>query len=73
MMKSEMEVMKLDERERLCWLYANRATLFFVGLVWIGLAVRQLLLDSTPYFLLVMIPVFALARFGFFRLYKSRG
>lgn len=72
MAKSEMDMMQMDERERQCWLYANRATLFLVGLVWIGMAGWQFLQDKTPLFLLVMIPIFALVRFGFYRLYKAR-
>ncbi len=31
-MKTEMDVLKIDERERMCWLAANRVTLILVGI-----------------------------------------
>ena len=34
-MKSEMDLMRMDERQRFHWLRANRATLMFVGVVWL--------------------------------------
>lgn len=36
-MKNEMDVLKMDELQRQCWLRANRATLMLVGLLWLGL------------------------------------
>ena len=74
-MKSEMDVMKLDERQRGAWLLANRATLFVVGAVWIGMIVEQMLAGRPSFFMLAMVPVFALVRFAFYRYYArvSRG
>jgi len=69
-MKSEMDVMKMDERLENAWLRANRATLMIVGLVWIGVIVWEFVQDRTPYFMIVMVPVFALIRFAFYRVYK---
>jgi hypothetical protein len=71
-MKSEMDVMKLDERQRLSWLLANRATLMIVGLVWVGMAVYELIHSRRPYFLLVMIPAFALIRFALYKIYARK-
>jgi hypothetical protein len=67
MMKNEMDVMEMDERQRHAWLRANRLTLITVGVVWIGLIVRELLRGDTPYFMLAMIPVFALLRYLLYR------
>jgi bacteriorhodopsin len=71
-MKSEMDVMKLDERQRLSWLLANRATLMIVGLVWVGMAIYELIQSRRPYFLLIMIPAFALIRFAFYKIYAHK-
>jgi len=73
-MRTEMDAMRMDERQRLAWLLANRATLMVVGLTWIALIVRELLQDRVPLFLIVMVPVFALIRFGCYRYYvRTRG
>ena len=71
-MKNEMDVMKMDERQRLCWLLANRATLLIVGLIWIGMIVWELLHQRVPYFLVIMVPVFALARLALYHVYARR-
>ena len=68
-MKTEMDVMNMDERQRLAWLLANRATLVLVGITWIGMIAWELLQVNTPWFLIVMVPAFALARFVCYKLY----
>jgi hypothetical protein len=68
-MNSEMDVMNMDERQRRAWLLANRATLFVVGVVWICMIGWALLHGRTPYFLIVMVPLFALVRFFWYRYY----
>lgn len=65
-MKSEMDVMSMDERQRLCWLLANRATLMIVGLVWIGMIVWEMIQGRAPLFMMVMVPIFAAIRFGWY-------
>lgn len=69
-MKNEMNAMNMDERQRLSWLWANRATLFLVGLVWLGMIGWELHRGRTPYFLMVMVPVFALVRFVAYKIYN---
>lgn len=69
-MKNEMDVMKMDERLEYAWLRANRATLMIVGGVWIGIIVWELVQERTPYFMILMVPVFAAIRFAFYRLYR---
>jgi hypothetical protein len=68
-MTSEMDIMHMDERQRRAWLLANRATLLIVGIVWIGIIIWELAHRHVPYFMVVMVPVFALIRFTFFRRY----
>lgn len=62
-MRNEMDALGMDERERWCWLLANRGTLIFVGICWLGMIVHQLTQDHTPWFLIAMVPVFAATRF----------
>ena len=69
-MKSEMDAMKMDERLEHAWLRANRATLMIVGLVWIGIIVWEFAQDRTPYFMILMVPVFAAIRFAFYRFFR---
>ncbi len=72
-MKNEMDAMKLDERQRLCWLLANRGTLFVLGVAWIALAVIELLGGGVnPLIMIALIPVFALVRVGFFAYYSRQ-
>ncbi len=68
-MKSEMDLMRMDERQRFHWLRANRATLMIVGAVWLLMIAFELSEGRTPEFLLVMVPIFAGVRFGFFYYY----
>lgn len=68
-MTNEMDVMRMDERQRRAWLLANRATLFIVGIVWIGMIFWELVHRHVPYFMVVMVPAFALVRFAFYRRY----
>lgn len=65
-MKTEMDVMGMDERQRVHWLEANRATLIVVGVVWLLMIGYELLEGRTPEFLIAMVPVFAGLRFGFY-------
>jgi hypothetical protein len=65
-MKNEMGLMRMDERQRLSWLRANRATLLFVGIVWLLLILWEYSQGRMPAFLIVMVPVFAAARLGFY-------
>lgn len=70
-MKSEMDILKMTEPERICWLRANRVTLLVVGVVWVLMIFQQLLKGNTPWFLIVMVPIFALLRFSAYRYYKK--
>jgi len=73
-MKTEMDAMNMDERQKLYWLKANRLTLILVGLVWIGMIVNHFLADEAiPYFLIIMVPVFALVRFAAYKFYAAQG
>lgn len=69
-MKSEVDFLRMTEEERICWLQANRLTLAVVGAVWIALIVRELLVGHSPWFLIAMVPVFALVRLAAYRYYK---
>jgi hypothetical protein len=71
-MKSEMDAMRMDERQRLSWLLANRATLMIVGLVWVGMTLYEFIQSEKPYFLLIMIPAFALIRLAFYKIYARK-
>ena len=68
-MKSEMDLLKMDERQRLAWFRANRVLLLTVGGVWLGMIAWELAHDRTPIFLIVMVPLFALLRFGLYRFF----
>lgn len=70
-MKSEMDIFGMNEQARICWLKANRITLIVVGMVWIGMIVQQLFVGNRPWFLIVMVPVFALLRFAAYSYYKK--
>jgi uncharacterized membrane protein AbrB (regulator of aidB expression) len=67
-----MDTLNMDERQRLHWLQANRATLFAVGATWVGMIGWELLHQQTPLFLIVMVPVFALLRFGLYLHYSRK-
>ena len=71
-MKTEMDAMSMDERQRFCWLSANRITLIVVGLVWIGMIIVDIVQNRIPYFLIAMIPVFALIRFVSYHYYSRK-
>lgn len=71
-MRTEMDLLNMDERQRLAWFMANRGTLVAVGAVWLGMIGWELVHNRMPTFLLVMVPVFALLRAGLFALYSSR-
>jgi hypothetical protein len=68
-MSNEMDMMGMDERQRLAWLRANRVTLMAVGLTWIGMIGWEWARGTFPVFLTVMVPVFALVRFAAYRLF----
>jgi len=69
-MKSEMDAMNLDERQRCAWLAANRFTLIIVGLIWLGMIAWELAHSNVPVFLIAMVPVIALLRFAVYRIYS---
>jgi hypothetical protein len=71
-MKNEMELMNMDERQRLAWFMANRGTLIAVGAVWLAMIGWELTHGRAPGFLLIMVPVFALLRAGLYFFYSSR-
>ena len=71
-MTNEMNLMKMDERQRLIWFMANRGTLITVGAVWIGMIGWELTHGRVPTFLAIMMPVFAIIRAGLYFLYKSQ-
>ena len=72
-MPNEMDALRMDERQRLAWLLASRATLIAVGLAWVGLIGWDLAHGRRPWFLIAMVPVFAGVRAFFYRLYAARG
>ena len=47
-MKNEMDILSMDERQRICWLLANRLTLFIVGLTWVGWTIYRLIQGKCP-------------------------
>jgi hypothetical protein len=71
-MKNEMDALSMDERQRQSWLLANRATLMIVGLVWLFMIARALYYEEVPYFLIIMVPVFALVRFVAYIYYNRK-
>ncbi len=69
-MKTEMDAMRMDERQRACWYLANRATLMIVGLVWLSLIVYEVVHNNyVPTFMIIMVPIFALVRFTAYKYY----
>jgi hypothetical protein len=68
-MKNEMDLLGFDERQRLGWLMANRALIFIIGALWLGIIGWELYQQRTPYFMIIMIPVLALARLIFYKYY----
>ena len=68
-MKNEMNLMRMDERQRFHWLQANRATLMVVGVVWLLMVAFEFSEGRTPGFLIVMVPIFASIRLGFYWFY----
>ena len=70
-MINELDLLRMDERQRAAWLLANRATVIVVGLTWISMIVWELAHNRSPLFLVVMVPVFALFR-GLLYLYYLR-
>ncbi len=72
-MKNEMELLSMDERQRQSWLQANRLTLILVGLVWLGMILWEMGQGHPPWFLIVMLPVFALVRLGAYQWFQRRG
>jgi hypothetical protein len=70
-MTNEMDLLRMDERQRLAWLMANRGTLMAVGAAWIGLIAWELAHGRSPLFLIGMVPLFALLRAGLYLYYRS--
>ena len=71
-MATEMDLLKMDERERNAWLLANRTTLMLVGLVWIGMILWEASKGRVPLFLIVMVPVFGWVRWALYRRHVRR-
>jgi fatty acid desaturase len=69
-MPNEMDVLRMDERQRDSWLRANPSTLMLVGLVWLGMIGWELTHHTTPWFLILMVPVFGILRFASYRSYQ---
>jgi len=69
--KNEMDILRMSESERICWLMANRLTLIVVGVIWIGMILNQVKEGTIPLFMIVMVPVFALFRLAVYRYYKK--
>ena len=70
-MSSEMDVMKMDGRQRASWMQANRITLMIVGLVWIGLIGWDVVVNRhTPWFMIAMVPAFAALRAGLYAFFN---
>ena len=68
-MKNEMDLMRMDEHQRLCWLKANRMMVFIVGAVWMGMIAWELATGRVPVFLIVMLPALALTRLVLYKFY----
>jgi hypothetical protein len=65
-----MDLMKLDEGQRLAWLRANRVTLILVGFIWLGMIGWELWQGRRPIFLAAALPVIAGFRWLAFRYYQ---
>ncbi len=72
-MKTEMDLIGMDERQREGWLKANRGTLIAVGVLWIGMIVREFAAGNVPTFLIVMVPAIACLRLLLYRWYTRSG
>lgn len=70
-MTFEMDLLRMDERQRLAWLMANRGTLITVGAAWIGLIVWELAHQRSPLLLVLVVPLVAMVRAGLFAYYCS--
>lgn len=71
-MKSEMDLLRMDERQRLCWLMANRAVLFIVGVLWLLIIGWYLWHGHSPWVMIVLVPILAFVRLGFYQFYVRR-
>lgn len=71
-MRNEMDILGMDAPRRLAWLRANRATLMIVGLTWLGMIAWELFHGRAPWFLILMVPVFAGLRSLLYLLYRRR-
>jgi hypothetical protein len=71
-MKSEMDLLRMDERQRLCWLFANRAMIFIIGAIWLCMIGYELLHGRTRWFMIAMVPVLALTRLIIYLYYSKR-
>ena len=68
-MRTEMDLLHMDERQRSHWLRSNRATLMVVGVVWLLIIAFELTEGRTPVYMIAMVPVFGGLRFGFYCYY----
>jgi len=67
-----MDLLGMDERQRLAWLMANRGTLLAMGAVWIGMIAWSLIQGDVPAFMLAMAPAFVLVRQLLYHYYSGR-
>jgi hypothetical protein len=72
-MKTEMDLLRMDERQRLCWLRANRVVLMIVGAIWICMIGWELLHDRIPYFMIIAVPLLALTRLALYKYFVRKG
>ncbi len=72
-MTTEMDVLHMNEWQRVAWLRANRALLMTVGMIWLGMIGWEIAHGRVPWFLIAMVPAFALLRVGFYLWYMRRG
>lgn len=67
---NEMTLLRMDPGQRHAWLMANRATLMTVGVLLLAWIAAELLAGRTPVAAIVLIPLIALIRWGFYRHYR---
>ncbi len=71
-MRTEMDFMRMDEHQSICWLKANRILIFVIGAVWLGIIGWELWQNGMPVFMIVMVPVLALTRLVIYKFYLRR-
>jgi len=72
-MKSEMDLMRMDERQRLSWLRANRVVLMLIGVIWLCMIGWEFLQHRTPWFMIAAVPAVALIRLSLYKYFIRQG